>query len=483
MKKHVIVILLAALLLLCACQSTPDEPPVLQKDQDLMIQKGEATLAPEETYTPPEVPERYQYDYQEGTLTVHVDAKVSVPNVPLPMARMRAQGFDQDAVRRLLKYLANGETMITNRTHTVATKEQIGADLEQAMQMLEDESYKDADITEEEWKAYIADLQEQYRKAPFEADAKQPENGETDGTFYTEESSGIQYNCLDAHTDSALIWIWSPLHADFDASFRYERGDILYYTMNGAVELFPDSPQSEKINMTYAEAMQKVQEIIDATGEPLTVTHVYLIGDPMNGNVDGIVQDAKHWAYAVQCQRTYRGVTVAAGVPGTTQTNDLFALGWEYETMTVILDDKGVARVQWREPLTVTEPISDSSNLLPFEKITEIAERMLRVVYLQYTDASQEAEQRREIAVDIRDMKLELIRIREQDNANEKNGVLVPVWVFYGDIVETDYWDGEPDVMYTSYGCGGGCEFREGDEIVLCINAIDGSVIDPLLGY
>ncbi|MBR4905296.1 MAG: hypothetical protein IKZ44_00395 [Clostridia bacterium] len=482
MKKRIFILFFTAFMLL-ACQPTPDEPVVLQKDQDLMIQKGEATLPPEQAYTPPEAPERWQYDYEEGALTVHVDAKVTVPDGPLPMARMRAQGFDQDAVRRLLQYLANGETMITDRTQTVATKEQLAADLEQAMQMLEDGSYKDADITEEEWKEHVQDLQEQYKKAPFEADVKQPENGETDGTFYQQEASGVLYNCLEAHTDSAIIWIWSPLHADFDASFRYERGDIPYYTMNGAVELFPDSEQSDKIELTYADAMKKVREIIDATGEPLTVTHVYLIGDPMNGNVDGIVQDAKHWAYAVQCQRTYRGVTVAAGVPGTTRTDDLYAIDWEYETMTIILDDKGVARVQWREPLTVTEPISDSTNLLPFDKIAEIAERMLRVVYIQYSDASQEAEQRREIAVDIRDMKLELIRVREQDNANEKNGVLVPVWVCYGDIVETDYWDGEPDVMFANYGCGGGCEYREGDEIVLCINAIDGSIIDPLLGY
>ena len=85
MKKRFIIILIAALLLLCACQPTPEEPVVLQKDQDLMIQKGEATLPPEETYTPPEAPERWQYDYEEGALTVHVDAKVTVPDVLVKM--------------------------------------------------------------------------------------------------------------------------------------------------------------------------------------------------------------------------------------------------------------------------------------------------------------------------------------------------------------------------------------------------------------
>ena len=480
MKKQLFCLLLA-LLLLCACQPTPDEPPVLQKDQDLMIQKGEATLPPEEPYTPPETPERFQYDYEEGALTVHIDARVTVPEVPLPMAHVSAQGFDQDVIRRLLKVLANGETTIAHHIQTVATKELIAMDLEQSMQMLEDGSYKNADITEEEWKAHIKELQQQYRDAPFEAE--QPQDGETDGTFDRQQMNGVTVDMLEAHTDHTALQVFSAFEADSFSLLSFTRWDIPYYTMNGAIELFPDSPQSDKIKLTYAEAMQKVQEIVDATGEPLTVTHVYLIGDPMNGNIDGIVQDAKHWAYSVQLQRTYRDVTIAAGVPGTTRTDDLYTIAWEYETMTIIIDDNGIASMRWSEPLTVTKPISDSTNLLPFDKITEIARRMLRVIYFRYVDGTATANVRREITVDIRDMKLELIRVREQDSGGKKYGVLVPVWVFYGDIVETEYYDNEKDVGYCGYGCGASCEYREGDEIVLCINAIDGSIIDPQKGY
>lgn len=479
MNKRVFPILLAALLLL-ACVPTPDEPPVLQKDQDLMIQKGEADTV---TLLPPEAPETLVYDYEEGALTVHINAKVTMPDGPLPMARVRSQGFEQEAVKRLLKILANGEPIITHRIQTVATKEQIAVDLETAMQMLEDKSYERADITEDEWKARIKDLQEQYKNAPFEADLQPIENGETDGTFYQQEISGTMIDCLEAHTDHTGIQIFSAFDADWYSVFSFTRGDIPYYSMNGAVEVYPDSEQSDKIRLTYAEAMQNVQELIDAAGAPKRVTHVYLIGDPMDGNIDGIVQDAEHFAYSIQCQRTYHDVTIAAGVPGTTRTDDLYTVNWESETMTVIIDDEGIASVRWTEPLTVTEPISDSTNLLPFDKITEIAERMLHVVYMPYSNASQNSDERREIALDVRDMKLELMRIREQDSGGKKYGVLVPVWVLYGDIIETEYYGDEKDVGYSIYGCGSYCEYREGDEIVLCINAIDGTVIDPLLGY
>ena len=84
MKKQAFIILIAALLLLCACQPTPDEPVVLQKDQELMIQQGTATLEPEEPYTPPEVPNRYRFDYQDGALTIHADADRKRPCARVP---------------------------------------------------------------------------------------------------------------------------------------------------------------------------------------------------------------------------------------------------------------------------------------------------------------------------------------------------------------------------------------------------------------
>ena len=37
--------------------------------------------------------------------------------------------------------------------------------------------------------------------------------------------------------------------------------------------------------------------------------------------------------------------------------------------------------------------------------------------------------------------------------------------------------------MYSHYNLTSGNMNYEGDVIVLCINAIDGSIIDPMLGY
>ena len=36
---------------------------------------------------------------------------------------------------------------------------------------------------------------------------------------------------------------------------------------------------------------------------------------------------------------------------------------------------------------------------------------------------------------------------------------------------------------YANYGLKSGYDHYRGEEILLCLNAVDGSVIDPLLGY
>ena len=481
MKKHICIILLAALLLLCACQPTPDEPVVLQKDQDLMIEQGSATLPPEESYTPPEVPERYQYDYEEGTLTVHVDAAVTVPDKPLPIARVRACGFDQEAVKRLFALLADGDTLMTQPGKKMSTKEDYEEALQLAMKMLDDGSYKDADITEEEWREHIEQLKEAYNSAPF-AEAV-PTPTVADGSFYPNQNSDRIVNCADAYSKDRDFVIWSA--DDRESVFRYDRHNTPPYTMCNAREITADSELPEKLGMTYAEASAAVSNLLETTGETFRIKRVYLIDDEQRGNIDGIVADASHYALAIQCQRTFGGVPVATDVSDALKGSETYARPWREESFWIVIDRDGIVSMDWLEPMTTGETVSESVNLMPFSEVKAIAEKMLRVVYLQYTDPKNPVIDRIEIDLNVGHVDLELIRIREQDNVTGKNGFLIPAWVFYGTVLHTTYdKDGSGgDPTYSHYGLGSGNRYYEGDAILLCINAIDGTVIDPLLGY
>ena len=82
------------------------------------------------------------------------------------------------------------------------------------------------------------------------------------------------------------------------------------------------------------------------------------------------------------------------------------------------------------------------------------------------------------IQVDIDDIELCLLRVREQ-NGDDTAGLLVPAWVFYGHNIAAGPTG---DMSYDFLG-GVSKSWPEAPIILLAINAIDGSVIDMAKGY
>ena len=140
-----------------------------------------------------------------------------------------------------------------------------------------------------------------------------------------------------------------------------------------------------------------------------------------------------------------------------------------------MVDEEGIVSVSWKNMVTVLETASPVTNLLPFDQAAAVAEKMLPILYNPTG-----WEDLRSVDIDIVHVGLELIRIREQNNTTELKGLLVPAWVFYGTIQMTEA-SGFQD--YANYGLKSGYDHYRGEEILLCLNAVDGSVIDPLLGY
>ena len=476
--KRICIILIAALLL-CACQPTPDEPVVLQKDQDLMIHQGEATLPPEETYTPPEAPERFVYDFADGTWTVHADAPIVVPDVPMPMVWVRSQGISQEMLYRLFKLLGNGETFYQPNGEYISTKSEIAERIQHMMDRLEDGSYKDSDLSEEEWKAAIEELKKQYQTAPMEVN-REPQ--ESDGTYQLTKGgeNGAECLFLEARNQQRSFFAAAALKADESGSLfcynRYLEADgrsfDYYWTNARKVDASSELPGG----LSYADAVAQLNEVFAAIGEPFEIESVYLIDDDANGLVDGNDSSAEHYALCFACRRLVNGAPTVCDVPGTSSTNELFSIPWEQESFRVTIDSMGIVNIGWIEPLTLLDTVSESTNLLPFSEIQGIAEKMLPILYGQRTGRDYV----QSLDTQITSVRLELIRVREQNNTKQLKGILIPVWAFYGTSVVTEK---EGNSFYSDYGMGGGNDNYAGDQILLCINAIDGTVIDPLLGY
>lgn len=132
MKKLMCMLTCFVLLLLCACQPTPEKPVVIQKDMEQMLEKAQA--APEaDLQARPEtsLSERYAIPQQmklaitgaEGRLSISIDAPVTVPERELPLARVSPAQFGQDTVTAFYDALV-GDTPMINVTN-VLTKADI----------------------------------------------------------------------------------------------------------------------------------------------------------------------------------------------------------------------------------------------------------------------------------------------------------------------------------------------------------------------
>ena len=135
--KRSLVIIVALLLLLTACQPTPEVDAVRQKNQGDMIDMAKA--APEgadaikevvhvqvETQAPDfralyDIPEHLTRELTgaEGRLVVHIDADVKVPTKAMPIVRVHPVDFSQEFVSQLWdKLIGDTEMYIESNERT-----------------------------------------------------------------------------------------------------------------------------------------------------------------------------------------------------------------------------------------------------------------------------------------------------------------------------------------------------------------------------
>lgn len=462
---------LAAALLFTACQTTPDEPVIMQKDQELMLEKGAATLSPDEPYMPPKVPERYTFEYRDDGLTIRADTEVVVPSVPVPIVNVRAQGISQETMYRLFRLLSNGEELEMQRR---TTKAEIAAMIRQWEEQMDAGPEAWDDMTQEQYQAglrrKIEKANESYKTAP-ETEESRIADGTYDDTYV--EWPKTYCKTLVAQNSNRSFVVFSYENGEWDSKFRYSRQPH-FSVMN----MFPFDEQIELPDgLRYADAKAAAETVFDAIGEPFEISAVYRVGDDMDNSENDSLKDGTHYALCLDCVRTVKGVPLVLNASDMGSWDSAsYSIPWTQERLQIVVDADGIVSVEWNGPLAVQETAAEITALMPFDQIRGIAEKMIPIIYNPTGWVETEAAE-----IHVRSVRLELIRVREQNNTKELKGLLIPVWAFYGTVEATVKYT--PERMYKEYGMNGGSPFYDGDKIVLCINAIDGTIIDPMLGY
>ena len=504
MRKLICLCLAAAVMLgvFSGCQETPAEPIVIGKDNALMIEAAKATPAAEAVGM--SLSEQYGIPSElmlaltgaDGKLNITADAAIDTPENPFPILRIKAGEFDQETVSRFWDVLV-GDTPLLE-WDPIQTK----ADIEETILY-----YKQVQagvmgsvVEPEEAQTYIDELEEQYKSAP-----ESKERIPADGTLRQKKKrvgdnvDAARYYGVEANAEDYSMAFSAANNPDnnepiviidyddkgnitggFDlpvrraAQISWFRNDTPGSHCGGIGSVLSwqtDSLPGEAegiLNMTPREAVDRVEALLSdlKLGELFEVSVLCLVNnsDESTG-VDGGVDEPTAYAYSVECSRMAAGSPCASSryVSGSgANTRDVYSPApyWAYEHFEIRLDDSGIFSVRWESPLDILETVTEETALVPFSEIEAILNKMLLVMY------EPEAKNEHLHGVDIHIDRAELGLWRVAERGTFDTGLLVPVWNFYG-----TYTERSEGYSYTQ------------NKLFMTINAIDGSIIDPDLGY
>lgn len=510
MKKaiNIIISVLMILSLFTGCQQTPETVIVVQKDADAFIEKAEAT--PEldgQTQLPSlreqtEAEERVEYSETalDGRLAIQVDASIVLPEATaMPVLRVKAVDFSEEISIAFFNKLCNGDVMMDSSIRL--TKSEIEREILENEKLKISEDYIDDSQAQEMFDQMNAELKKQYLTAPESKDPFQ-----VDGSFYSipvidprnkivGSYMGIESRSEDRYfiirnsngLEEPIIYEyegggWSGLAAGSLATMYY---DVFAYMETGRWKCIPSLliedesvvPKEAHGQLIYtpAQARAMAEELLEGTGMEVHQMYLECDYDAFNPELETRTVETSNYGYTLECLRKVDGIPCAAdsGI-NMDEQSDRYAPQWPYESMTMFITNDGIQSVLWSSPIEVTDTVVEQAQLLPFSDIMDIFKKMAPIVYTPNTqnEAGQFMDDLIEqYGITVEEIRLELRRVREQNSVTD--GLLIPVWSFYGNQWQTMKDGSEPGKTGT----------EGGQTCLLTINAVDGSIIDLAKGY
>ena len=473
MKRILSLLLLACLVLglLTGCQKTPDTPVVIQKDQEQMIHTAQHGRDNSALLAALEVPERFTGDWTGVNDFVHgtADAEIVLPNADkIPTGSIGRRDFTQEDADNLMCVLLKGNTLYEELG---MTKQQALERLEQLQAMQRGEIPVDLDGGYEALPGAIERCAEYARTAP-DGDERVPAE-----TSFVSRSENLEEIYGWSEVDGKTMHLFIQNCAGFlDHAnvFVDGYGDL---NSSSAIALSPiqdELPEPLSVDFPLEDAIRQGDALMEELGfERVICDNAYPVLFTRSSEADDAPSEEDWKSYILATGYELQYVRSMSSFPiswtpisgGAVAENESFSGAWYYEVIMLDITKDGLVYFEWLSPHT--EPVLqvEDTQLMPFDQIADIFAKMIMV---KNSDVQVANEQNGFITTrnfEITKVKLGLMRIRAKDSFNE--GLLVPVWDFWGHSVWE--WQGETSDF--------------GEEILLTINAIDGSMIDRELGY
>ncbi len=448
-KRHdifmIIIMVMAADLMLAACQPTPAQEIVVNQNNDI-LEKATLTQAPVEIF---EAPSSYESKYQQNELTVDFGAEVKVPQTDkYPVARVTDAEFTQEQVDKMAAYLMQGKPLIKHMTGKDELEDsyvQYKAFIEEVKQ--NPEKYE---MPVEEYEQDLARIEEEIKNAPETA-----QDQIVDSTL-KQGAKGIAYLSVTSDLGKDAPASLSISNRQGQGGVTFRNGPKFSDVSTEYPELITKDPLS--VAMSRDEALEIADKAVEGIGaKDMMLSHMTVGAVSKNGEYDTL-EDYTQQCYIFYYTPSLNNIVTTYYPQGPVVTEDSqYNQIQGYENIMICIDDSGLVSLNWSHYRTITENQTDNVALIPFEKIIENANQQFANAY-----SWNEGHESCQIKID----KISLGYMLVAQKNNDEYNLMIPVWDFYGDIA---YDGGE----YRDQGCYS----------LLTINAIDGSNIDRNLGY
>lgn len=502
MKKRITVAIITGLIvgLLSGCEKTPDKSIITEKNKDNIsnYESGKDTGTPIRELV--NAPEHYENKFtsKDGVLTIDTDAEVIVPEVSaVDTIKVSTKDPDQEFIDTITNTFFEGGKCYNGSFYNVPTKSELEEKLTYLKKCKAEGNMDPYDYgldsdgnASYNIDATISALEESISNAPESVEKKEVIPAFDLPEYYGEDEKNDinkDYISVAVEMDDDLYSYTVQRDSDFMQLFQVEikrenneyRDDTV--EMNewiGARYFLEDNETDNDLYITE-DQLKANTNISYEDAKMLADSKIQSLGLEGMGIVDwdyvmfytgnnGVTADnVKAYAYQFQYTRTISGfpITYTMNYGGCVEDMESTTVPWGYEVCDIIVSKNGVEQFTLLDPYIIGDVQTENVKLMNFDEIVSIYEEMMEIS----NSSIGEYESKR--IYYITRIKLGYTRIYDPKSDN-KSGVLVPVWDFFGGI-HAESKDG-----YISNDNG-----IDSQQSFMTINAVDGTIIDRGLGY
>jgi hypothetical protein len=462
-----------------ACQPTPEEVVVIQKDNFEELIENTAQPASQQTSEDARAvswEDSFVQEYSDGgstKITVSVDALIDARQSSASVYIVEPGEYDLTFAQKAVDYFMGDEYY-----DDVYTKDDflnMITPLQQALPQMEDVAGAKGDIEN-----LLEFYQRQYSLAP-------DDNATGEIAF---ETARFEYIGLKGYPrDGAVSELYVGNGGMGYTNFYYviQDGAKEYSDINYAYSGTP----ARNMETSYADAVKIADNAIyDLYGENMSLVqtdlyNIYSIDSTFASARRGLLDNSCAQCYMFTFTPTYGGLAqlyapeakneddlTSEGEPVYEQKWDYeYSMKWPAEYVQVLVDDSGIVQFWGFSPTKITEVINEN---VAIESFDDIFERFKKNIFYSSVWSYSGLE---EVNINIDKIVFGMIRVPVKDNPDEY--YMIPAWQFVGskEEVRVSLPDDLPAEVKESSELYN-YDYSESGKTFLVLNALDGSIID-----